>query len=120
MSPPAGPEQPDADSDRLRARAGASASPAAAAQLCILMSEISEEHYCAGWMSGLEYTLWAMLLGGDRGFGVGDVTDDPITQLRALSEASGGWWRYDDDADEVFVPIEEWTRRYEAHRSRRR
>jgi hypothetical protein len=27
------------------------------------MSDLSEEAYCAGWMSGLEYALWDGLIG---------------------------------------------------------
>ena len=32
-----------------------------------LMSAISEERWCAGWMHGLEYTLWDMVTGVEGG-----------------------------------------------------
>ena len=67
------------------------------------MSNISEDCYCAGWMSGLEYDLWKMVRGGDRSYGMCRVSDDDVEQLRVLSEMAGGWH---DGAR--FIPIDEW------------
>lgn len=78
-----------------------------------LMSEISEEYYCAGWLIGLEEILWTMLTGGRREFGMGVVTEDEIAQLRQLSEQSGGWWHYVDGDGETFITLEDWKRKYE-------
>jgi hypothetical protein len=83
-----------------------------------LMSDMSEEHCCAGWLDGTEYVLWSMVQGGDTKWGFGEVRPESIADLRRLSEAVQGWWRWDDDAGgKVFVPIDEWLRIYEAHKS---
>ena len=89
----------------------------AAEALAIHMSNISEDYYCAGWLCGLEFTLWAMVQGGDRRFGLGTVTEDEIATLRSLSERAGGWIVWDDDHDPLksgraFVTHEEWAVMY--------
>ena len=76
-----------------------------------LMSDISEEYYCAGWLSGLEDELWRMLLGGDRGFGMSEVTAEEVGRLRTLHERCGGWWFYDKQHGEMFITTAEWTKR---------
>ncbi len=79
-----------------------------------LMSDISEEYYCAGWLIGLEFTLWSMLEGGSREFGMGVVTEDEVKRLRELSEQCGGWWWGGETDDDVcrFVTLEEWAEIY--------
>jgi hypothetical protein len=82
----------------------------AALTLQQLMSDISEEYYCAGWLHGLEFDLWAMLQGSSLRFGLGEVSKDEVSQLRALSEQSGGWWRWDAKDGEIFVTTDEWQK----------
>lgn len=83
--------------------------PDAARQLAELMSSISEDHFCAGWMSGTEHRLWQMVEGGDREW-MGPVEESEVAQLKALSDKCGGWIVYGDGGEE-FVSIEEWRRR---------
>jgi hypothetical protein len=90
----------------------------AADQLRDVMSEISEDYYCAGWLNGLEYSLWGMLEGCDRGFGFGSVTDAEIAGLRELHERCGGWWRWEKGVGEVFVATEEWRQFYAEHETK--
>lgn len=92
-----------------------------------LMSDISEECYCAGWMSGNEYTLWRMVSDQteERRYGMHEVEAEQIDDMRAISAEIGGWirWRDDDEdkdlaSDEwgpVFTPMAEWLQRYEAN-----
>lgn len=110
----------DTEPDRSR-------DPEAARALYSLMRSISEECYCAGWMSGLEDALWRMLNGGSRRYGQGEdasedrtVTETSVAALRHLHERCGGWWTWHDDTTGAgpdpsqwgarFVTIEEWTR----------
>lgn len=68
----------------------------AARALELAMSEISERCYCAGWMSGLEVSLWEMVHHPDqRGYGMCTKEDVDTELLGALSDAAGGWvtWR---------------------------
>ena len=90
-----------------------------------LMSRISEDCYCAGWMGGNEYTLWEMVCdpNADRFYGRCDVSEQDIEDLRAISAEVGGWIRWFDDEEDkalpaakwgpVFTPMAEWLVRYE-------
>ena len=73
------------------------------------MSRLSEECYCAGWMTGLEYQLWEVVLGSRTEYGLHQFTSEEITGLRELSALCGGWivWS-DEEQEEVFIPIEKW------------
>lgn len=68
-----------------------------------LMSALSQEHACAGWLSGWEYLLWRILLDGD------DITPRDARELRQASDDCGGWivWPPRDDSTR-FVPMDEW------------
>ena len=93
--------------------------------LYALMSDISEECYCAGWITGAEYVLWEIVAdhAADRKWGQGQVQQWQIDDLRAISEEIGGWIRWRDDDEEpglhhdhwgpVFVPMAEWLKMYQ-------
>ncbi len=80
--------------------------------------EISAELGHAGWGVGIEYALWAMVQGGDRHFGLGEVSRAEVSQLRQDAEVGGGWWRWDEDKSEVFVPMAEWLAMYAARQAK--
>lgn len=86
----------------------------AAIRLRDRMSNISEWHYCAGWLDGLEYSLWSILGGaGDTRFGMHDVSHHDIAELARLADKSGGWWMWDEDLGaQVFIRLAEWRRLY--------
>jgi hypothetical protein len=91
-------------------------------ELADLMSEISEDCYCAGWLIGTEFVLWGAVLNGPIEWGCGDVTEEQVAALRRLSGEIGGWiaWEVSDDpmnTGPVFVPIVEWRERYAAEPS---
>jgi hypothetical protein len=78
-----------------------------------LMSAISEDYWCAGWMHGLEYTLWDVITGRRTGV----CSAEEIEQLKYLSEKCGGWIIWDDQSrGEKFVPMQEWLRLYKAQK----
>ena len=81
--------------------------PNAAALLYNEMSELSEHHWCAGWLIGLEFDLWMRLQSGKLGeYGMFELEEQDIARLRALSEQSGGWCEY-----ERWMPMDEWEER---------
>jgi hypothetical protein len=83
--------------------------PASAEALRERMSEISEKHWCAGWMQDLEFSLWDILQHGGLEFGNGKVALEDLAELQKLSDWCGGWCRWtDEDDDAVFVPLAEW------------
>ena len=87
---------------------------AAAVELCLLMSQISEQEYCAGWINGNEYFIWSKM----QGKGGCDLTESEIAKLRTLADAAGGWWIWRGKAPEL-VPMAEWLEMYAAGEVRR-
>ena len=68
--------------------------------------DISESHYAAGWMSGIEYTVWDATQTPSR-----LLTEHEAQLLRAASEVIDGWIAWSDHVgDGVFVPMSEWRR----------
>lgn len=86
-------------------------------QLAELMSDISEQCWCAGWMMGTEFALWEVLTSPHRGrhLGKGEVTLDQLVKLRALSEEAGGWIYWNDETEETFIPMDEWMKQYQKY-----
>ena len=80
----------------------------AALGLLGLMTGISEEFWCAGWLIGLEFDLWnaAMKTGKDH-TKIGKRLE---ILLRLLSEECDGWWYWKNDADNNprFIRLTEW------------
>jgi hypothetical protein len=60
-------ERPEREASELRREAALEKSKDRNAALVLvrLMSDLSEEHYCAGWMGGLEFSLWRIVEGGE-------------------------------------------------------
>ena len=81
-------------------------------KLACYMSKLSEEAYCAGWMDGLEYALWHVIVTGPREYGRLKVTVDHIDKLKRLSSDCSGWIIFDEQKEETFVSLEEWTKIY--------
>lgn len=71
-----------------------------------LMSEISEDCWCAGWMDGNEYALWDALKTGDRTYDMSLMDERLLEDCEALSEEIGGWIEWRDD--EHGLPIGSW------------
>jgi hypothetical protein len=65
------------------------AAEGAALGLLGLMSGISEEYWCAGWLNGLEFDLWNAQANGR--YGQGAITERQAKLLRLLSEECEGW-----------------------------
>lgn len=92
-----------------------------------MMKDISEQCYCAGWMSNLEYDLWCLChQESGPGYGMLDLEDmkPALQQLRGLAEELGGWWMWnpaDDYSWEdrcIWVPLDEWKHIYAEHVTR--
>lgn len=64
-----------------------------------LMSDISEDCWCAGWMHGNEFALWDAITTGDLNYGMGEIDRVDLAQVAALAVGCGRWiiWRDDDD-----------------------
>lgn len=94
-------------------------------ELCDTMSDISEECYCAGWMSGLEYALWGALQTSDLIYGMSEIDAEQLQRCGQLAQELGGWIVWVDDHDlpgtswqewgKRFVPMDEWLEMYRRH-----
>lgn len=76
------------------------------------MSNISEEGWAAGWMDGLEYELWHMVLHGPAQYGFKFIDEQTIQQLKYLSEQANGWIVFDDTTEESAVSLSDWERMF--------
>lgn len=84
-------------------------------ELYQLMSDISEDCYCAGWLIGNEYRLWNAITdpNDDRRYGMSEIAEDDIARLRELSAHAGGWWMWEDKDDSpgaMFIALAEWEK----------
>jgi hypothetical protein len=77
-------------------------------RLADYMSELSELAYCAGWMEGLEFALWEAVQGQRKQYGQMTFTEAQLQELSSLSERIGGWIVFDDQKEELFLPLEDW------------
>jgi len=80
--------------------------------LAQFMSSLSENAYCAGWMDGLEFALWQVLLGERREYGRLVMTGEDRAKLCSLSGAAAGWIVFDDEREETWVSLEDWQSRF--------
>lgn len=84
-----------------------------------LMSQLSEECWAAGWQSGAQTDIWALLCGHRTTWGQGSFEEHApllaaIDQLACLT----GTWMVWSDTDGAARPVklDDWRRFYEAHR----
>lgn len=82
--------------------------------LVALMAGLSEEHFAADWLNGLEYILWLIEPGAE--FGMGVITERQSTLLRLLAEEAGGWWVWRGDGP-VFLTTSKWLDHLEQSRN---
>lgn len=90
----------------------------AAAGLEALMSDTSENHYAAGWLSECEFSFWSFVLEGPGEWGLGTVDADTIAEMKRLSDKCGGWIAYRENVGRVFVPMAEWLPLYDAWKAK--
>lgn len=72
-----------------------------ATKLFEVMTDLSEENWCAAWLSDLEYTLWSFVCelrtSGEfptRRWGADIIERAQVLELSDLSLAAGGWWMW--------------------------
>lgn len=91
--------------------------------LASMMSEVSEDHYCAGWLVDLEYELWEIITEKNRPFGFGYIDPGKLLAIASLARELGGWivWQHNDDPEksgERFVTFEEFEPMYEVNKEK--
>ena len=91
------------------------------------MSEISEDCWHAGWMTGNEHAIWDAIQNGDRTYGQTLMDESLLATCKALSVELGGWieWRDDEQGLPVeqwgpyFVPMPEWLEKFARNKAER-
>ncbi|HKQ92323.1 MAG TPA: hypothetical protein VJZ77_16820 [Blastocatellia bacterium] len=89
-------------------------------RLLSLMEEVSEDHYCAGWLNGLEYRLWQAALQYPQPykFGVEAIEEKKVEELKGLAEELQEWAVWDDQAgEEKLIPLKDWKRIFAASKT---
>lgn len=82
------------------------------AALAHLISYLSEDCWCAGWLIDCEHQLWdAATRSGDFEWGLGVVPRRYLDTLLGLAEASRQWVEWTDDGARP-VPLNEWIVRH--------
>lgn len=93
----------------------------AAMLLLDIMSDISEEYYCAGWLVDLEYMLWHAVETEERSFGFGEIPNHQIEAMKEYASACGAWWVFSEEfKGNILVPLDEWRKIYESHERKTR
>ena len=75
-------------------------------ELYDLMSEISEDCWCAGWLIGNEFALWSAIQRGDLKYGPELIEKADLDRCAELSRLINGWIVWLDD--EHGLPPAEW------------
>jgi hypothetical protein len=104
-------------------------------RLAGLISEVSEECWCAGWLSDCEHSVWMMVTGvypshattPDGAFdgykwGMGRVTPQDLAEITRLSAELGAWVRPVRRGlctDIELVPMTEWLALHDTYKSAR-
>lgn len=79
-----------------------------------LMSEISEEQYCAVWMRGNDRTIWRALQTGDLRYGMGEIDANLLRGCKKLSIELDGWIVWVGTEGPYFVQMPKWLEIYSA------
>lgn len=90
---------------------------AARRALELYMRHMSEENWAAGWLTGLEFTLWDWVRRYRRGAEPASeferANKHDIEVISWLAEEAGGWWFWDDSVGARFAPLDEWLEIFE-------
>ncbi len=78
--------------------------------LVAMMSDLSEDHYCAGWLHDNEHYLWQCVQQPDLAYGHAPLDAETIADLRAAVAMVGGWVRCQGAPthDAAFASLAEW------------
>lgn len=81
-------------------------------ELYELMSDISEDCYCAGWMIGNESAIYSAMRSGNLNYGISSINQNSLNRVRELSNELNGWIIWFDDMDDESLPSEDWGPRF--------
>ncbi len=82
-----------------------------------LMSVISQRCCNAVWADGTEIILWQAVNDGPKNWGQDNITAKDASELKLLSQKTGGWIARTEGAEETFLPMKQWLEVYSAHQS---
>ena len=94
--------------------------PAEAEALLSVVHDISEDMWCAGWYTNLEFILWSAVLGDKRWRQATGFPHLAARRLAFLSSECAGWWvhcstvdcKWEECGGRVFLPLDEWRALY--------
>jgi hypothetical protein len=88
----------------------------AADALLSAIHDASEDLWCAGWYTDLEFILWSALLGDKRWPRASEVPHAARRHIAYLSGECAGWWvhcstvgrEWQECGGRVLLPLDEW------------
>jgi len=101
----------------VKEEAKKSAHPEQAIALFDLMSQLSEEQFCAGWILGNESILWECVKPIDENDELPQYGDEisikSLVELWRLSQIAQCWWIWEWDSEPTCIPLSEWEEKIE-------
>lgn len=83
------------------------------------ISELSEEYYCAGWLDSIEFQLWDLLQQNYEDIIKVDfwrkrVDKEELQDMRFLAQTTNCWAIWDEEKEEMTIPLDQWIPKYES------
>ena len=103
----------------VKEEAQKSAHPEQAIALFDLMSQLSEERFCARWVIGNESMLWECIGAIDVNdelpqYGDLEISLKSLVELWRLLQTAQCWWIWEWDGEPTCIPLSEWKEKFDA------
>ena len=83
------------------------------------MSWLSDEYWCAGWLIGLEYILWDLLVDPKSDAYFGSFDQRHLDRLKWLFEGANCWFYWDNSISKVLpISLSDWDKKYKLWKKR--
>lgn len=81
------------------------------------ISEISEEYFCAGWQDSIEFLLWDLFQQDYKDIKEHEfwrkIDQQELEDMRFLAEATNCWAIWDEEKEEMTIPLDQWIPIYQ-------
>lgn len=79
------------------------------AALFDVMSEVSEDAYCASWIHGNEFFVWNILHPyTDKGYAPHGIAQEELQRIKELEAGTKGWIVWIDNQEIPGLPVDLW------------
>ena len=84
------------------------------------IEDISDDCFCATWLSGIEYELWSIIQGDTPAINLySTIYQSELDDMKLLSTEINGWVTWgDDDIQPMYISLDEWLITYNKWKER--